>query len=605
METSQERKKEFMKHFKKMMALIIAFVMVVGTLSMMSFAATADSSVTISGLDNGDKVSLYQILKWDEDSATGWVFIEPFDDLLDETGTSPFATKLTNPTDAERYDEVLGMITDNISFEEANVIASLAKTATKADTLTAANNKVTYNITTGKEGLYMAVIGAVDPEASYLPVFVSADFESKNDTNAIDASTAKHVPASEAAVAKKAKNHVEKTTEDITSSVNTAIDSKVGMEVDFYVDTQIPVFMETSFSPQFDINDKITKGIELVSKSIEVTLGEGSTATTYIYPYTDAVFTLTENGTDSYTVVFDADYLKSNKAPVKVHIAYKGTVTNKAEFNVNEDSNDVTVTYKNGPDGAASALRDATNHYTFSLGAEAFGFDGERGSTYELIKVSADKNGKNIYEPINISTWESPIQRHALAGAKFQLFTDSACKVPYSNGIYTSEAVFTTDSTGIISFSGLEAGTYYLLEMDAPDGYIKSSTPVRIDIEAEYKDVTVPAESKNGVHYAAYSVKVLDKYTVKVNNAAVYNGTSYTYSSDSVVNTYTFVDESAHITEMDPELTNVSDGDIINTPGVELPSTGGIGTTIFYVIGAILVIGAGILLVTRRRMTEE
>ena len=44
---------------------------------------------------------------------------------------------------------------------------------------------------------------------------------------------------------------------------------------------------------------------------------------------------------------------------------------------------------------------------------------------------------------------------------------------------------------------------------------------------------------------------------------------------------------------------------VINNKGQELPSTGGIGTTIFYVIGAILVLGAGILLVTRRRMNAN
>ncbi|MBQ8306139.1 MAG: LPXTG cell wall anchor domain-containing protein [Blautia sp.] len=42
-----------------------------------------------------------------------------------------------------------------------------------------------------------------------------------------------------------------------------------------------------------------------------------------------------------------------------------------------------------------------------------------------------------------------------------------------------------------------------------------------------------------------------------------------------------------------------------NNKGQELPSTGGMGTTIFYIIGAILVIGAGILLVTRRRMNSN
>ena len=41
---------------------------------------------------------------------------------------------------------------------------------------------------------------------------------------------------------------------------------------------------------------------------------------------------------------------------------------------------------------------------------------------------------------------------------------------------------------------------------------------------------------------------------------------------------------------------------VVNEKGTELPSTGGFGTTIFYVVGTILVLGAGILLVTRRRM---
>ena len=43
------------------------------------------------------------------------------------------------------------------------------------------------------------------------------------------------------------------------------------------------------------------------------------------------------------------------------------------------------------------------------------------------------------------------------------------------------------------------------------------------------------------------------------------------------------------------------DIDVPNNSGSELPSTGGIGTTIFYVVGAILVIGAGVVLITRRR----
>ena len=42
-----------------------------------------------------------------------------------------------------------------------------------------------------------------------------------------------------------------------------------------------------------------------------------------------------------------------------------------------------------------------------------------------------------------------------------------------------------------------------------------------------------------------------------------------------------------------------------NVKGTELPSTGGMGTTLFYIIGAVLVLGAGVVLVTRRRMNTQ
>lgn len=50
---------------------------------------------------------------------------------------------------------------------------------------------------------------------------------------------------------------------------------------------------------------------------------------------------------------------------------------------------------------------------------------------------------------------------------------------------------------------------------------------------------------------------------------------------------------------------NMLDTTIVNEKGAELPSTGGTGTTIFYILGSILVIGAGVLLITRRRMSME
>ena len=45
--------------------------------------------------------------------------------------------------------------------------------------------------------------------------------------------------------------------------------------------------------------------------------------------------------------------------------------------------------------------------------------------------------------------------------------------------------------------------------------------------------------------------------------------------------------------------------DVVNKQGSILPSTGGIGTTIFYVVGVVLMLGAGVLLITKRRMSAK
>ena len=102
--------------------------------------------------------------------------------------------------------------------------------------------------------------------------------------------------------------------------------------------------------------------------------------------------------------------------------------------------------------------------------------------------------------------------------------------------------------------------------------------------------------------------KELVSYVVKMNNVAtasytLTNAADGTATSSDKGDNVTGKDGAGFITNTTPSDAPATYGKIINTQGAELPSTGGVGTTLFYIIGAILVITAGVVLVSRRRMS--
>ncbi len=146
-----------------------------------------------------------------------------------------------------------------------------------------------------------------------------------------------------------------------------------------------------------------------------------------------------------------------------------------------------------------------------------------------------------------------------LAGATFTLSknqdgTDPIKFVKVSDNVYRvakenetgAITEITTDATGKFTLQGLDSDTYYLTETKAPAGYNKLAGPVTVVIDENGK-VNKTAENAEGVT------------AVKVENNA----------------------------------------------GSELPSTGGMGTTLFYIVGSILVLSAAVLLITKRRLSVQ
>lgn len=146
-----------------------------------------------------------------------------------------------------------------------------------------------------------------------------------------------------------------------------------------------------------------------------------------------------------------------------------------------------------------------------------------------------------------------------LAGAEFILSTDPNCVDDTKNLKFTkdTEGKYRYDKTGSttltsldkgrdkgrIDVEGLKAGTYYLKETKAPDGYNLLKKPVTITIDSEGK---------------------------------------------------IYVDGSGEV--------NNGDVRVQNNSGTLLPSTGGAGTTMIYLIGGALVLGSGVVLATKRRV---
>ena len=143
---------------------------------------------------------------------------------------------------------------------------------------------------------------------------------------------------------------------------------------------------------------------------------------------------------------------------------------------------------------------------------------------------------------------------------------------------WTTVKEFTVDETTIsFTFSGLDDGQYKLTETKTPAGY-NTIDPIYFVIEATH-DETADAPT----------LKTLNAYLTDA------NGNKQTEMKDG---------ESVNIDLGTVDLTAGSiTTTVVNKSGSELPSTGGIGTTIFYVLGGVLVLAAVVLLVTKKRMS--
>lgn len=226
----------------------------------------------------------------------------------------------------------------------------------------------------------------------------------------------------------------------------------------------------------------------------------------------------------------------------------------KAVANITKDENKVVVEYnatlnENAVIGSAGNTNDV--ELTYSNNPNDTG-DG----------TSKPANtGKTPKDTVKVFTYQTVInkvgedEKTPLAGAEFTLVKKN------KDGSTKNVDVVKNAEGTTFTFKGLDAGNYVLKETKTPDGY-NTIKPIEFTIDADY-----------------------DK------------------EADDPQLTKLSGDVTSGVAKFDA---NKADGslkaDIVNRKGSLLPSTGGMGTTILYVIGSILVLVAAVLLITKKRM---
>ena len=593
-----------MKHLKKVIALVIAAMMIAS----MSVSVLANS-ITITQSKN-DKAThtygAYQIFKgtvkdgklekieWGDnidkdklgDLATALNTMRP----VPADGADPLFANLTATDKAAAFAAAIGKLegssTDSVGGQKiAEAIYKAIKKTPAAQTGTYTTPNAVYKIDNLDPGYYL-VEDTEDPE---------------NVGNSAPNSGAKtrymlqlvgDVNVTEKADAPSVDKEVQDETED--QDIRATGDDGWGETADHAINESFKFKLTATIPAEVDLakydngykvvfTDKMSQGVTFESvetvkiNGVAIDPAQSASATTEATPG----YKLSDNAVDGlkgeaeWTVTIDditvfnpvktailaqapADEGDPDPRVVTIEVVYKAHLNNEAKLYDADVSNDVannnkvSLTYSNNPNA---------------------GGEGETGDTPE------DAVWVFTYKVDNTKFSETTAPSHALKGAGFTLYKGDMTQVedattlanavvalkwdadkkayrpvedgetPETNNEIVSREE--TDILGTFNIIGLDTGTYTLKETKVPAGFNKAAD-VKIEIEAQHNEHTSTAGA--------------DLKLTKSENM---------------------------------------DNSVENKTGTVLPSTGGIGTTLFYVIGAILILGAGVLLITRRRMSAN
>lgn len=388
----------------------------------------------------------------------------------------------------------------------------------------------------------------------------------------------------------------------------------IGDTVDFVIESDVPsmVGYDTYY---FIVHDTMAKGLSYDEESLTITIGnmpggialeecdcndEQHNGATHDlnYWYTETVTTDNVTGETTIKIVFNNFIQYAANKGDKITISYSATVDEDAVIGEAGNENKAQIQYSNNPNISNTGVNepdepvdpDDPNYkdptgvtpesttYTYVTGVEIVKKDAESGDrlaeaqfeitgtalntvlveTDEFVELPELGDGNPTYWKLKSGEYTTTNPNTgSIDGDQYESTTVKYRRTTTTTPITKTNEVHYTGvvgEDGVLRFEGLAAGNYVITEIKPPQGYNLLTTPINLKID--WTAPTAPATE-----------------------------CIWTYTWGEVVGTNTI--------------------DVENNTGSTLPSTGGMGTTIFYIVGGVLVLVAVVLLVTRKRMKKE
>ena len=525
------------KLVSRFMAVLMAMTMIL-SMSMTAFAAedatrlTGTGKLIVNNTVEGKTLDLYQIFTATKNEAgnVAYTLNPEYEGFFkaNVNGASELTGEALSEKAYEYVEKQVGKDGKNgVNFAKAMLTWILSNTsavdATHKTVTTATGSTEIANLAYGYYVVYP--LGATDTSAApgtgqdYTSV---ASLVSVTDTNATV-----NMKSNYPTVVKKVND-------------KTADDVNIGDTVTYTLTSKVPD-MTGYTSYVFNFKDTLSAGLTF-KEITSVTVGDTTITKVEAGQEANDTYTLTQTG-QNITITMN-NFLASNKdkAGQEIKVTYTATLNKHAVTGFDANKNSATIEYSNKPGTTDKGESEPSivDVHTFNFTIFKYYLKGETktelaNAEFELYKANTKGDAADTNAKINIVDEGEGVYRQATADeAKATGFTS---------------AKIVSDNDGKVLVKGLDAGTYYLRETKAPEGYNKLLSDIKVEIKPVYDGTTGKLKS--------YSVD----YT--------YNGTK---TSGTVITTK----------DNSPEVA------VENKTGAQLPSTGSKGALMVTLAGIVL-----------------